>query len=163
MCPARLTVKLSTPYLILSILSPTSATAWEGGRKSRPINKGRCFEGTTLKTISAFSTSTNNWSRHSDRRDQCATITKFVSLSFTSFIDLVCLNNVLQQNLAICPPVRASDAEETSCVDDVALAEKGFPEVARVAQEFLATDTGGLSSLNKPHWDRLLSTAGRVT
>ena len=53
-CPTRLTIKLSTPVLVLSVFSPISTTARAGVRKSRPINKGRCSEGTTLKTIFPF-------------------------------------------------------------------------------------------------------------
>ena len=53
-CPARLTTKSSTPVPILSVFSPISATALAGVRKSRPINKGRWFEGMTLKTIRPF-------------------------------------------------------------------------------------------------------------
>ena len=50
-CPARLTTKSSTPVPILSVFSPISTTARAGVRKSRPIKEGKCFEGTTLKTI----------------------------------------------------------------------------------------------------------------
>ena len=53
-CPALLTTKSSTPIPILSVFSPISTTALAGVRKSRPLNKGRCFEGTTLKTIRPF-------------------------------------------------------------------------------------------------------------
>ena len=53
-CPALLTTKSSTAVPILSVFSPISTTALARVRKSRPINKGRCFEGTTLKTILPF-------------------------------------------------------------------------------------------------------------
>ena len=53
-CPAPLTIKLSTSVPVLSVLSPISTTGKARGRKSRPTNKGRCFEGTTLKTICPF-------------------------------------------------------------------------------------------------------------
>ena len=85
--------------------------------KSRPICKSNCFEVTTLKTILPFFANSNG-SRHSDRRDQWTTITKFVTLSFTRFIDLAFHTYVLWQIL-VCPPIRASDAEETSCVVDL--------------------------------------------
>ena len=67
---------------------------------------------------SALLASNKNGSRYAGRKDQRTIITKFVSLSFTSFIDLVFQTKVFQQALVICPPVRAGYAEETSSVDD---------------------------------------------
>ena len=93
-----------------------STTAPARVRKSRPINKGRCAEGTTL-FIFSFTTSNNNVSHYSDRRDQRATITECVSLSFTSFVDLV-FQTMSISNFLYFAPVPTCNTEETSCVDD---------------------------------------------
>ena len=48
----------------------------------------------------ALLASNKNGSCYSDRRDECTTTTKFVSLNFTSFINLVFQTKVFQQTLA---------------------------------------------------------------
>ena len=47
------------------------------------------FRKSHAENNSALLACNKNGSRHSDRRDECTTITKFVSLSFTSFVNLV--------------------------------------------------------------------------
>ena len=78
-CPALLTTKSSTPVPILSVFSPTSKTARTGVKKSQVFRRNHAENNSSLLA------SNKNGSRHSDRRDQCSTTTKFVSLSFTSF------------------------------------------------------------------------------
>ena len=85
---ARLTITLSTPVQVLSVFSPTSTTTRARVRKSLRINKGKCLEETTLDAIFPLRQAIT-MGAVTDRRDQCATITKFLSLGLKSFVNLV--------------------------------------------------------------------------
>ena len=103
--PALLTTKSSTPAPILSVFSPISTTALAGVRKSRPINKGRCFEGTTLKTIRPFLPATK-MGAVTLIEETSVPPSPNLYLSASRFSSISCFRpRVFQQTLVICPPV----------------------------------------------------------
>ena len=85
-CPALLTTNSSTPVPIVSVFSPIST----GRSQEISTNQqGQVFRRNHAENNSALLASNKNLSCYSDRRDECTTVTKFVPLSFTSFINLV--------------------------------------------------------------------------
>ena len=95
-CPARVTITFRTTVPI-SVSHPCR-------RLSQDISanqQGQVSRGYHAEVKISSLASNYNGSRYSHERDQCATITKFASLGFTSFVDLVSQTVVHQQILAI--------------------------------------------------------------
>ena len=98
-CPARLTIKSSTPVPILNVFPPISTTARAGVRKISTNQQRQVFRMNHTENNSAFLACNKNGSRHSGSKRRVYHHHQLCFSQLHEFVNLVFQTKVFQQTL----------------------------------------------------------------